>query len=419
MNPLTQALASRIESLAPELRAIYEDLHRHPELSMQEQRTAGIAAGWIERCGFEVRRGVGVTGVVGVMRNGDGPTVLLRGDMDALPMDEDTGLPYASRVAGVAHSCGHDLHVAWLMGAARVLAEARECWRGTLLVVFQPGEETAEGARAMLADWEAAGLLRADVVLGQHVMVGAAGTVSCRAGVVLSAGESLQVRLFGRGAHGSQPQNAVDPVLMAASTVLRLQGIVAREIDPQQGAVLTVGALQAGTKENIIPEEAILKLNMRSYDEGVREHMLDAVRRICCAEAQASAAPKEPEFTTLSSYPLTENDPAATARVAAAFRAQFGDAALEGRPAAASEDFSIFGRSWGVPYVFWFVGGTDPEVHARAVRDGTLRDIPANHSPRFAPVLEPTPRTGLEAMLSAASAWLCADVDDATAGERA
>lgn len=405
---LLQALDQRFDAMAPELQAIYEDLHRNPELSMQERRSAGIAAGWIERLGFDVSREVGVTGVVGVLRNGQGPTVLLRADMDALPMDEDTGLPYASQVPGVAHSCGHDMHMAWLMGAARVLAEARDAWRGTAVVVFQPGEETAQGARAMVADWDRRGLPRADVVLGQHVTAGAADTVRCRPGVMLSAGDSVQVRMFGRGAHGSEPQNAIDPVVMAASTVLRLQTIVSRELGPQQSAVLTVGALQAGTKENIIPDDAVLKLNLRSYDEQVREHMLGAVRRICCAEAQASAAPREPEFTTLSSFPLTENDHDATAGVMQAFRARFGERALDGRPSAASEDFSIFGRSWGVPYVFWFVGGSDPADHARHRRAGTVKDIPSNHSPRFAPVLHPTLATGLEAMLAAASVWLCA-----------
>ncbi len=408
MNPLTQALEPRFDTMAPELRALYEDFHRHPELSMQEQRSAGICADWLERHGYAVTRNVGVTGVVGVLRNGEGPTVLLRADMDALPMDEDTGLPYASEVPGVAHSCGHDLHMVWLMGAARVLAEARDAWRGTVLAVFQPGEEVAQGASAMVADWDQAGLPRPDVVLGQHVMVGAAGTVTYRPGVILSAGDSLQVTLFGRGAHGSQPQLSVDPVVMAASTVLRLQTIVAREVGPLDSAVLTVGSLQAGTKENIIPEQATLKLNMRTYDEGVREHMLGAVKRICCAESDASAAPKPPEFTVLSSYPLTNNDPDATACIVDAFHAQFGDRALEGKPAAASEDFSVFGRTWDVPYVFWFVGGTDPATYAAARKEGTVRQIPSNHSPRFAPVLEPTLKTGLQAMLTAASPWLCA-----------
>ncbi len=203
------------------------------------------------------------------------------------------------------------------------------------------------------------------------------------------------------------PQTSIDPVVMAASTVLRLQTIVSREISPLDSAVLTIGSLQAGTKENIIPEKATLKLNMRTYDEGVRQHMLGAIHRICCAEADASGAPKPPEFENLSRYPLTENDIAATARVANAFHAEFGDAAGEAQRASASEDFSEFGRAWNVPYVFWFVGGTDPATYAAAVANGTVCDIPSNHSPRFAPVLEPTFDIGARAMLSAASAWLC------------
>lgn len=417
MNPLTAALEPLFAQLQPRLVEIYQDLHQHPELSMQEQRTAGIAADHLQRLGYVVTRGVGGTGVVGLLRNGDGPTVMLRADMDALPMAEQTGLPYAStatatdgdgRTVGVAHSCGHDLHVTWLMGAAQVLAAARGAWRGTLMVVFQPGEETAQGANAMIADWGRLGLPRAEVVLGQHVMVGAAGTVSYRPGVILSAADSLKVTLFGRGSHGSQPQTAVDPVVMAAATVMRLQTIVSREVAPLDSAVLTIGALQAGTKENIIPDDATLKLNMRTYDEAVRTHMLQAVRRICCAECDASGAPRPPEFTTLSSYPMTDNDHDATARVAAAFHAQFGDNALQSKPMSASEDFSVFGRTWGVPYVFWFVGGTDPRAYAKARAEGTLNTLPSNHSPRFAPVLEPTLKTGLQAMLSAAAAWLCA-----------
>jgi hippurate hydrolase len=420
MNPLTHALEAGFGGMTPELLTIYQDLHRHPELSMQEHRTAGIAADYIEKLGYAVTREVGITGVVGLLRNGDGPTVMLRGDMDALPMAEDTGLPYASQVTatdadgqtvGVAHSCGHDLHVTWLLGAARILAESRDAWRGTVMVVVQPGEEVAQGAAAMVRDWDDAALPKPDVILGQHVMVGSAGTVSYRAGVILSAADSLKVKLFGRGSHGSQPQTSIDPVIMAASTTLRLQTIVSREISPLDSAVLTIGSLQAGTKENIIPDDATIKLNIRTYDADVREHMLDAVKRICCAESAASNAPRPPEFTTLSSYPMTDNDREATQRVVEAFKAQFGDAAGESQPMSASEDFSVFGRSWDVPYVFWFVGGTDPQVHADAKRDGTLNTLPSNHSPRFAPVLDPTLKTGLQAMLSAASAWLCAPHD--------
>jgi hippurate hydrolase len=418
MNPLAATLDASIEALLPELERIYQDLHRHPELSMQEVRTAGIAADWLARHGYEVTRGVGGTGVVGLLRNGDGATVMLRADMDALPVTEATGLSYASTVTakgedggtvGVAHACGHDLHVTWLMGAARLLAEHRERWHGTVLAVFQPGEEVARGAQAMMDDGMATRFPQPDVILGQHVMVGEAGTVGYRSGVILSAGDSLKVKLFGRGSHGSQPQTAIDPVIMAASATLRLQTIVSREIAPIDSAVLTVGALQAGTKENIIPDDATLKLNIRTYDEAVRTHMLSAVRRICRAECAASNAEREPEFTALDSYPLTENDAQATAHVAAAFKAQFGERAYETKPAAASEDFSLFGRNWKVPYVFWFVGGTDPAVYAAAKANGTINAIPSNHSPKFAPVLPRTLKTGLQAMLAAAAAWLAAD----------
>jgi hippurate hydrolase len=218
----------------------------------------------------------------------------------------------------------------------------------------------------------------------------------------------MRVRLFGRGSHGSQPQTSIDPVIMAAATTLRLQTIVSREISPLASAVLTVGSLRAGTKDNIIPDDATLELNVRTYDARVREHVLSAVERICRAECQASNAERPPQFDVISSYPLTDNDAPSTQKVADAFRAQFGDRAYEAAPASASEDFSVFGRTWNVPYVFWFVGGTDPEVHARAKKDGALDAIPSNHSPKFAPVLHPTLETGLEAMLTAASVWLCA-----------
>lgn len=416
MNALTAVLEREAASLLPELEAIYKDLHQHPELSMQEFRSAAIAADDLEAEGFVVTRGVGVTGVVGVLENGKGPTVMLRADMDALPVVEDTGLPYASTVkvrdedgaeVGVSHVCGHDLHIAWLMGVARVLSRHRDAWSGTVLAVFQPGEEIGRGAQSMLDDGMLQRFPKPDVILGQHVVVGAAGTVGYRSGVILSAGDSLKVRLFGRGAHGSQPQTAIDPVIMAASTAMRLQTIVSREIAPGDNAVLTIGALHAGIRENIIPEDATLKLNIRTYDEKVRNKMLAAVRRICCAECMASNAPRDPEFTTISSFPVTRNDVESTERIAIAFKAQFGASAFETPPAGASEDFSLFGRAWKTPYVFWFVGGTDPETYQRAKAEDRLDTLPNNHSPRFAPVIHPTLKTGLQAMLTAASVWLC------------
>lgn len=305
----TQAIdgvLSPLKGLLPALEALYIDVHAHPELSMQEARTAALAADRLRAAGFDVTTGVGKTGVVGLLRNGPGPTVMLRADMDALPVREMTGLPYASTISAqdrdgatvpVMHACGHDMHVAWLAGATAVLAQARHAWSGTLMAVFQPGEETAEGARAMIDDGLFARFPKPDVVLGQHVMVGCAGDIGGRTGTITSAADSLQIRLFGRGAHGSMPQSSIDPVVMAAATVLRLQTIVSRELSPNEAAVVTIGALQAGTKENVIPDEAILKLNVRTYDENVRKRVLGAIERIVNAEAAASGAPKPPEIT--------------------------------------------------------------------------------------------------------------------------
>jgi hippurate hydrolase len=307
----------------------------------------------------------------------------------------------------VAHMCGHDMHVTWLVGAAKLLAEARPTWRGTLMAVFQPGEETAEGAQAMIHDGLFKRFAKPDVILGQHVMVGPSGTVAGRPGAITSAADSLQIRLFGRGAHGSMPQASIDPVVMAASTVMRLQTIVSREVAAAEAAVVTIGALQAGTKENVIPDDAIIKLNVRTFDEGVRKRVLAAIERIVNAEAEASGAPRRPEITTLDHYPLNLNDRDASKRVVDAFRAHFGSESVrETGPAPASEDFGSFGTEWHSPSVFWFVGGTDPEVYAKAKEANKINELPVNHSPKFAPVLHPTLQTGVEALVIAARAWL-------------
>src|SRR4051812_18425726 len=305
--------------------------------------------------------------------------------------------------------CGHDMHVTWLAGAATLLAAARDAWHGTLLVVFQPGEETAQGARAMIDDGLFERFPKPDVVLGQHLMVGRAGDVAGSSGPITSAADSLQIRLFGRGAHGSMPQASIDPVVMAAATVLRLQTIVSREVAAAEAAVITVGVLQAGTKENVIPDEAIIKLNVRTFDAGVRERVLAAIERIANAEAAASGAPRKPEITTLDRYPLNVNDEAASQRVAAAFRAHFSENRVHhSGPAPASEDFGCFGTEWHAPSVFWFVGGTEPAAYEQAKKAGRLHELPVNHSPHFAPVLHPTLSTGIEAMVVAALAWLSA-----------
>lgn len=407
---------SELDGLLPDLERLYQDLHAHPELSHQEARTAGRAAERLRAAGFEVTTGIGGTGVVGLLRNGAGPTVMLRADMDALPVKEATGLPYASqatatdregKVVPVMHACGHDLHVTWLAGAAALFGRARHAWRGTLLAVFQPAEETGDGAKGMIDGGLFTRFPKPDVVLGQHVMVGPAGELGWRAGVVTSAGDSLQVRLFGRGAHGSMPQASVDPVVMAASTVLRLQTIVSRELAATEAAVVTVGALQAGTKENVIPDEALIKLNVRTFDEGVRARVLAAIERIVTAEAAASGAPRPPEITPLDRYTMVRNDPEATRRVVESFRRRFpAERVQEAGPTSASEDFGCFGAAWHVPSVFWFVGGTDAEAYRQARSAGKLGELPTNHNPRFAPVLHLTLRAGVEAAVAAAEAWL-------------
>ena len=414
----SDAALQNLNGLLPDLEALYKDVHSHPELSMQETRTAGLAADRLRASGYEVTTGVGKTGVVGILRNGDGPTVMLRADMDALPIQEATGLPYESNATmtnregetvPVAHMCGHDMHVTWLAGATKLLAEARSTWRGTLMAVFQPGEETAEGAQAMIDDGLFKRFAKPDVIFGQHVMVGPSGTVAGRQGAITSAADSLQIRLFGRGAHGSMPQASIDPVVMAASTVMRLQTIVSREVAAAEAAVVTIGALQAGTKENVIPDDAIIKLNVRTFDEGVRKRVLASIERIVNAEAEASGAPRKPEITTLDHYPLNVNDRDASRRVADAFRAHFGsDRVRETGPAPASEDFGSFGTEWHSPSVFWFVGGTDPATYAKAKEANKLNELPVNHSPKFAPVLHPTLRTGVETLVVATRAWMAA-----------
>jgi amidohydrolase len=415
-NPHCEKILATLDPLLPELETLYKDIHAHPELSMQEVRTASLAADHLRAAGYEVTTGVGKTGVVGLLRNGPGPTIMLRADMDALPVKEATGLPYASNATAidrdgktvpVMHACGHDMHVAWLIGAATLFARTRDAWRGALMPVFQPAEETGEGAQAMIGDGMFHRFPKPDAILAQHVMVGPSGLLTSRAGVITSAGDSLQIRMFGRGAHGSMPQSSIDPVVMAAATVLRLQTIVSREIAATDAAVVTVGSLQAGTKENVIPDEAIIKLNVRTFDETVRSRVLAAIERIVNAEAAASGAPRKPEITVLDHYALVRNDPQAAKRVADAFRRYFpADRVQETQPTTASEDFGCFGSQWHSPSVFWFVGGTDPEVYSKAKAGGKAGEIPTNHNPAFAPVIQPTLKAGVEAMVVAAQAWL-------------
>ncbi|MFD4259041.1 amidohydrolase [Streptomyces sp. NPDC058534] len=421
MTSTDHPLLAGLPALLPGLRDLYEDLHAHPELSFQEKRTAQVVADRLRGQGWEVTAGVGGTGVVGVLRNGEGPTVLLRADMDALPVKEETGLAYASTATAVnetgetvpvMHACGHDMHVTCLLGATQLLAANPDTWRGTVLAVFQPAEEVG-GAPVMIEDGFLERFPRADVCLAQHVAPLPVGYAGTRHGTVMAASDNLHVRLFGKGGHGSAPETTVDPVVMAAAVIMRLQTVVAREIGATQMAVVTVGAVQAGTKENIIPDTAELKINIRSAGPAVREQVVSAVKRIIRSEAMASAAPREPEITELHTFPVTVNDPAATDQVLTAMARVVGSerAFTMPQPVTGSEDFGTFGAALQVPSVFWFYGALDPEIFdgfqlADLVTEGRLPDVPSSHSPRFAPLAGPAIETGVRLMLSAASEWL-------------
>jgi len=400
---------------------VYRAIHQHPELSNQEVHTAATAADALLKAGYEVHDKVGTTGVVGILRNGDGPTVLVRADMDALPMKEETGLPYAStdrqaespgQDVPVAHSCGHDVHVASLMGAARLLAETRSAWRGTFIPLFQPAEEVGTGAEEMVKGGLARLIPKPDVALAQHVLAYPAGTVGTHAGPFLSTAASMRITVHGRGSHGSMPQLSIDPVVLASMIVVRLQAIVAREVGPDDFAVLTVGHFEAGTKSNIIPDHAVIELNIRAYSDSMRTQLIDAIKRVVKGECAASGSPKDPEFELYDEYPLTSNNSEVTAKVAAAFKGYFGDRGFTAPRQSASEDFSRIPDALGVPYTYWALGGIDARKWDKAEAAGRIAsDIPANHSPKFAPVIEPTLQTGTAAIVVAALAWLASSAD--------
>jgi amidohydrolase len=305
------------------------------------------------------------------------------------------------------HACGHDMHVACLIGAAQLFSQTKDAWKGTLVMLFQPSEETGKGAQAMIDDGLMKRFPKPDVILGQHVMVGPAGEIGWVSGTVTSTSDSMEIKLFGRGAHGSMPQASIDPVIMSASLVLRLQTIVSREVAPSSFAVLTVGSLQAGTKDNVIPDEAVIKLNVRTRKEEVRSKILSSINRMVEAEASASGAQKKPEINQFDHYSLVTNDPSATHRVVDSFKSYFPESRVnEVEATSASEDFGIFGTAWGSPSVFWFVGSTDPDLFAKAKKEDKIDEIPTNHNPGFAPVIHPTLETGIQALVLAAGAWV-------------
>lgn len=408
---------AQLDAVLPDVDALYRDLHEHPELSGQEARTAAQVARRLEAEGYEVSRDVGGHGVVGLLRNGDGPTVLLRGDMDALPVEEKTGLPYASRARTedgepVMHACGHDVHTACLVGSAAVLARSRDGWRGTLMVVGQPAEETLQGAKAMLDAGLYSRFGTPDAVLGQHTAPLPVGTFMHREGVTMMGSAHVRIRLFGRGAHGAQPELSVDPVVLGASVVLRLQTIVSRELSPLEAAVVTVGHFQAGSRANVIPEEALLELTVRTEDDAVQARVLAAIERIAKGEAAAAGAPEPPRVEVLNRGPVNRNDPELLRRVRDAHAEWFGrDALVPGVLVTASEDFPFFaqGPEHPVPTAYWYLGITPRKVWEQApgsTPQEKVAHVPGPHSSRYAPDREGSLRSGCESLTVAALACL-------------
>jgi len=394
---------SGLDAIYPELDALYLDLHKNPELSGREEKTAAKMSERLRRLGYEVTTGVGGNGVVGVLRNGPGPTVLLRTELDALPVEEKTGLPYASKATAtdpagktvpVMHACGHDVHMASWAGAAALLARGKDRWRGTLVMVGQPAEETVAGAKAMLADRFFERFPKPDFSVAIHDSSDLpAGRVAWIPGYALANVDSVDVTIFGRGGHGAKPETTVDPVVIAARTVLSLQTLVSREKDPLEPAVVTVGSIHGGNKHNIIPDEVHLQITVRSYTPQVRKQLLDGIARIAKAEAAAAAAPREPEIRTGEGANATFNDPAVTRRLGAMLARELGqDNVLEGKPEMVAEDFGEFGKAAGVPSVLLRVGAVEPGKYAAAQRSGA--PLPSLHSATFAPDREPTIRTG-------------------------
>ena len=399
------AASAEVEAVFPDAHAFYVDLHQNPELSSQETQTAAKLADRLRKLGYEVTEHVGGTGVVAIMKNGPGPTVMLRTELDALPVEEKTGLPYASKVhvkdengglVSVMHACGHEVHIASLAAPAAILAHSKDSWHGTLMLVGQPAEETISGAKKMLEDGLFTRFPKPDVAVALHVSNSQpAGIVGVVPGIYDSNSDSLRVTIFGKGGHGSAPNTTVDPIVLAARTVLALQTIVSREVRPGEFAVVTVGFLQAGTRENIIPDQAVLGLNIRNYKTDVRAQILAAVTRIIQAEAQSAGTPREPLIEPMHSTDSVYNEPALVERLRAPLVATLGqEHVITAEAKTASEDFSQF-VAQGVPSFYFDLGGADPEKFARAKAAGTT--LPSNHSPLFAPDAKPALRTGIVA----------------------
>lgn len=408
-----------VEAHRPDLarfEEIYKDIHSNPELGTQEVRTSGIVAKHVHDLKLQVHERIGGHGVVGVLENGPGTTLLLRADMDALPIREQTGFPYASNIIRVdptgverpvMHACGHDMHTTALMAVATLLNNAKHLWTGTVIFLWQPDEEHGAGARAMIAD----GLYRLvptpDIVLGQHLETYKTGTVAIRAGLVLTSADSFDVRIFGRGGHASQPQNTIDPVVIASFIIVRLQSIVSREVAPQKMAVISCGSIHGGDTENVIPDHVDLKLNIRTFDPAVRNQVLTAVKRVIESECGASGVAKAPIITPTTHFPATDNSAALVGALRDTWMPFFGaDNVVDMEPDTASEDIMELANAISRPCAFWYVGSTEAEKWDEADSHGRLSDLPGVHSPNFAPVIQPTLKTAVDALSLAALRFL-------------
>jgi amidohydrolase len=397
--------SKEVDAVYPDAHALYLDLHQNPELSSHETLTAAKLAGRLRSLGYEVTEHVGGTGIVAVLKNGVGPTVMLRTELDALPVEEKTGLAYASKVrtkddAGhdvpVMHACGHDLHMASILGTAAIMAHSTDSWHGTLMLIGQPAEETIGGAKAMLDDGFLTRFPKPDVAVALHVgNTLPAGTVGIVSGIYNTNADSLRITIYGKGGHGSAPHTAIDPIVIAARTILALQTIASREVKPGEMAVVTVGYIHAGTKNNIIPDEAELGLTVRTNKAEVRKQVLAAIARITKAEAEAAGAPRAPVIEHYEGTDLVYNDPALAQRMKGTLERALGkDNVVTEEPITASEDFSYFVEQ-GIPGFYFSLGGADPEKLAEAKAAGTM--LPSNHSPLFAPDLDPALHTGIAA----------------------
>lgn len=402
-----QKILSDLDETQAERERQYKYFHQHPELSMKEDHTAQTIIDILSKAGIETKR-VGKTGVVAEIKNGEGPVVAMRADIDALPIKENSGKDYNSTVStqdengktvGVSHACGHDFHISSLLGALKAFNKHKDAWRGTYIGVFQPGEETAQGAKSLVENGITRIIPKPDVYLGQHVL-GAipAGTVGIRSGAFLTTAASIRVHIFGKGSHGSMPELSVDPVIVASSIVLKLQTIVSRELAAKDYAIVTVGAINAGSKSNIIPDDAELLINTRTYSEDTQKFVHSAIERIVRGECELARCPKKPEFTYYDRYPLTNNDQNSSLRVRKAFDEYFGEDSVNISRASASEDFSIVANAFNTPYAYWGLGGFED-----------MKNAPGNHNPAFAPDLQTTLNRGLESAVVAACAWLACD----------